>query len=111
MTSAPQDFAAVQPIDDQGRPVGGAADTGDAPAETATATASSEAPAATSTGTTSTGDFGSCSTPEIKFGVGLDNRKETAFEPADKNSFDHGSAQNIDIITRESSFRLPPNLL
>jgi len=28
--------------------------------------------------------FGSCSVPQIKFGVGFDNRKETSFEPADK---------------------------
>ena len=29
------------------------------------------------------GDFGSCSIPQIKFGVGFDNRKETSFEPVD----------------------------
>jgi len=46
------------------------------------------------------GDFGSCSIPEIKFAVGLDGRKETAFEPTDLTSFDHTSADNIDIITQ-----------
>jgi hypothetical protein len=30
------------------------------------------------------GDFGSCSVPEIEFGVGFDGRKETSFQPADK---------------------------
>jgi hypothetical protein len=72
-------FAAVQAIDDQGRPVG-------APAA-----------AAASSGAA---DFGSCSTPAITFAVGLDNRKETSFEPTDLKSFNHGSAQNIDIITK-----------
>jgi hypothetical protein len=40
-------------------------------------------------------NFGSCSTPEIIFAAGLDNRKETAFEPKDLKSFNHGSAQNV----------------
>lgn len=46
------------------------------------------------------GDFGSCSIPEIDFAAGFDGRKETAFQPKDLASFNHGSAQNIDIITR-----------
>ncbi|KAI0049809.1 hypothetical protein FA95DRAFT_1581560 [Auriscalpium vulgare] len=46
------------------------------------------------------GDFGSCTVPQIQFGVGFDNRKETSFEPVDLKSFAHGSAQNIDIITQ-----------
>lgn len=29
--------------------------------------------------------FGSCSTPEIEFGGGFDNRKETSFQPVDKS--------------------------
>jgi hypothetical protein len=36
--------------------------------------------------TASAPNFGSCSTPEIKFAVGLDNRKETAFAPIDSGS-------------------------
>lgn len=46
------------------------------------------------------GNFGSCSVPEIQFGAGFDGRRETAFEPVDKVSYNHGSAQNIDIITQ-----------
>ena len=48
----------------------------------------------------SIGDFGSCSVPQITFATGLDGRKETAFEPTDLKSYNHGSAQNIDIITQ-----------
>ena len=62
------------------------------------------------------GDFGSCTVPQIQFGTGFDNRKETSFEPVDQSmlqcywmqfatelpieSYNHGSAQNIDIITQ-----------
>ncbi|KAF8149906.1 hypothetical protein B0H34DRAFT_166975 [Crassisporium funariophilum] len=45
-------------------------------------------------------DFGSCTVPQIEFGVGFDNRKETSFQPTDKQSFNHGSAQNVAIITQ-----------
>ena len=71
----------------------------------------------------SIGDFGSCSVPQIEFGDAFDNRKETSFQPVDKGesnapsfhldcsidssfffhlvaSFDHSSADNIDIITQ-----------
>jgi hypothetical protein len=44
--------------------------------------------------------FGKCSAPEIIFQTGLDNRKETAFEPKDLTSFPHTSAQNINIISQ-----------
>ncbi|EJD06901.1 uncharacterized protein FOMMEDRAFT_17361 [Fomitiporia mediterranea MF3/22] len=67
---------------------------------TATATNAGDAPAATSTAASGIGDFGSCSVPQIEFGTGFDNRKETSFEPVDEASFNHGSAQNIDIITQ-----------
>ena len=70
------------------------------------------------------GNFGSCSVPEIQFGAGFDGRRETSFEPVDKGkpsypclyhplerfrltllprypvNYNHGSAQNIDIITQ-----------
>lgn len=99
-------------------------DATDAPTATSTdaVTVSVSAPEATSTAAASSiGDFGSCSVPQIEFGVGFDNRKETSFEPVDKSTFsrifcgqgnltlfmpysvasyDHGSAQNIDIITQ-----------
>ncbi|KAF8825149.1 hypothetical protein HHX47_DHR7000696 [Lentinula edodes] len=42
---------------------------------------------------------GSCTVPQIQFGVGFDNRRETAFEPVDQTSYNHGSADNIAVIT------------
>ncbi|KAF9031018.1 hypothetical protein BDZ89DRAFT_1132139 [Hymenopellis radicata] len=65
----------------------------------ASATASSTAAAASSTAT-DIGNFGSCSVPQIEFATGFDGRKETSFEPVDKTSFNHGSAQAIGIIAQ-----------
>ncbi|KZT25910.1 hypothetical protein NEOLEDRAFT_1156051 [Neolentinus lepideus HHB14362 ss-1] len=110
-------FATVQPLDDQGNPVGAvsssaaaaattaAASTAAVVATSAAATISSAAAAASSsaasTGSSSgIGNFGSCSVPQIEFGVGFDNRKETSFQPTDKASYNHGSADNGDIITQ-----------
>ncbi|KAG7142523.1 hypothetical protein HYQ45_001140 [Verticillium longisporum] len=42
-------------------------------------------------------DFGSCADPSIQFAEGLDGRAEASFGPA--GDFDHGSANNVDIIT------------
>jgi hypothetical protein len=64
------DFAAVTPLDDHGDPVGGQSNNGIAPASSST----------------SNPNFGNCSTPQVKFAVGLDGRKETAFAPVDKGS-------------------------
>lgn len=44
------------------------------------------------------GNFGKCSVPQITFATGLDGRTEAAFVPTDKTSFNHGSAQQIDVI-------------
>jgi hypothetical protein len=44
-------------------------------------------------------DFGTCGSPEIKFAFGLDGRTEAAFEAVDETSFNHGSADNIGVIT------------
>ncbi|KAI5118476.1 hypothetical protein M0805_003737 [Coniferiporia weirii] len=64
------------------------------------ATGASLAAAPTATGKSSTAaSFGSCSSPEIKFAAGLDGRKETAFAPLNTNSFNHGSADAITVIT------------
>ncbi|RPD59979.1 hypothetical protein L226DRAFT_462918 [Lentinus tigrinus ALCF2SS1-7] len=79
-------FADVVAIDDQGNAIAG--------------TGSAAAQQALTDGSGGIGDFGSCSVPQIEFGTGFDNRKETAFEPVDKTSYNHGSAQNIDIITQ-----------
>ncbi|KAF5327607.1 hypothetical protein D9619_004807 [Psilocybe cf. subviscida] len=115
-------FNAVAVIDDQGRTVspgtGGSATP--APVTTATAPAATSAPASGNTnndntnngGNTGNGDantgndnggignFGKCTVPEIEFAAGFDNRRETSFQPTDKTSFPHSSAQNIDIITQ-----------
>lgn len=117
------DFAAVTAIDDQGRAVAGtgsgAADAG-AGADAGNANAGSDAntgnaannsdnagadagntgAAANAGSSAGIGDFGSCSVPQIEFGVGFDGRKETSFQPADKASFNHGSAQAIGIIAQ-----------
>ncbi|KAJ3488269.1 hypothetical protein NLJ89_g11636 [Agrocybe chaxingu] len=39
-------------------------------------------------------------TTTIEFAAGFDGRRETSFQPKDKASYNHGSAQNINIITR-----------
>lgn len=61
------------------------------------------APAATQPATVASSssalDFGSCSDPAIVFGAGFDGRTEDSFEPANKNNFNHGSADNIAIIS------------
>ena len=49
-------------------------------------TVSVSAPAATSTASSDIGDFGSCTVPQIEFGTGFDNRKETSFQPVDKST-------------------------
>ncbi|KAI0033075.1 hypothetical protein K488DRAFT_26710, partial [Vararia minispora EC-137] len=106
-------FANVAEVDNQGNVVpgtgsssaaSGAASAAAVTAAAATANAvvssSASAAAATATGSAGIGNFGSCSVPQIEFGVGFDNRKETSFQPVDKTSYPHGSAQNIDIITQ-----------
>ncbi|KAI5122268.1 hypothetical protein M0805_002349 [Coniferiporia weirii] len=100
------DFAAIAEVDDQGNVVAGTGSSASSAATSASASvpaatasaASAAAPAASAA--SSIGDFGSCSVPQIQFGTGFDNRKETSFEPVDQTSFNHGSAQNIDIITQ-----------
>jgi hypothetical protein len=44
-------------------------------------------------------DFGTCTDPAIVFGAGFDGRNQDSFEPANKASFNHGSALNIGVIT------------
>lgn len=72
-------FSAITPLDDQGRPVNSSF---------------------SNSSSSGTADFAKCSKPEIKFAVGLDGRKETAFAPVDPRSYNHGSADNIDVITQ-----------
>ncbi|KAI0326626.1 hypothetical protein GY45DRAFT_73962 [Cubamyces sp. BRFM 1775] len=102
------DFSSVAAVDDQGNVIAGstsgsasAAASNTAVAATASSSAStSSATSAASSSSSGIGNFGSCSVPQIEFGVGFDNRKETSFQPVDKTSYNHGSAQNIDIITQ-----------
>ncbi|KAJ7126387.1 hypothetical protein C8R43DRAFT_1028801 [Mycena crocata] len=72
------------------------ADAGEATISAVTGTTT----AANAGSTSAIGDFGKCSLPEIKFAAGLEGRKETAFIPNDLTSYNHGSAQNIGIITQ-----------
>jgi hypothetical protein len=68
---------------------------------TASATTSDAAPAAPTPAPASGGiDLGSCTDPTIKFGAGIENRKETSFIPNNTKEFAHGSAQNSAIITQ-----------
>ena len=62
-----------------------------AQATSAAATTTAASAAASSTDSASQiGDFGKCTVPQIEFGVGFDNRKETSFQPVDQTSYDHG---------------------
>ncbi|TFK50394.1 hypothetical protein OE88DRAFT_249467 [Heliocybe sulcata] len=101
-------FADVASVDDQGKVIAGtgSGSASSSASASASATSTSAAAAATTaagnnaaTSDSSIGNFGSCTTPQIEFGVGFDNRKETSFEPVDKTSYNHGSAQGIQIIT------------
>ncbi|KAI0359976.1 hypothetical protein OH77DRAFT_1493446 [Trametes cingulata] len=94
-------FAAVASVDDQGNIVAGTGSSDASSSNSGSADAgSSDNASSGSAAAGSIGDFGKCSVPQIEFGVGFDNRKETSFQPVDKTSFNHGSAQNIDIITQ-----------
>ncbi|GLB40387.1 hypothetical protein LshimejAT787_0802580 [Lyophyllum shimeji] len=101
-------FAAVAAVDNQGKVVPGTGSGNGAPASTAATNSDAAVPTSTAaapatsaaTGSGGIGNFGKCSVPQIEFGAGFDGRKETSFQPADKTSFNHGSAQNIDIISR-----------
>lgn len=79
------------------------------PSATATASAdtcsgstavASDSGASAKVASTSSLDLGSCSgsSPFIDFGPGFDGRKENSFEPADKATFNHGSALNIGVV-------------
>ncbi|EIM90910.1 uncharacterized protein STEHIDRAFT_49601 [Stereum hirsutum FP-91666 SS1] len=106
------DFAAVASVDDQGNIIAGTGSSSAAASSAATATTASASAAVATTAnaavasssstasSSSIGDFGSCTVPQIQFATGFDNRKETSFEPVDQTSYNHGSAQNIDIITQ-----------
>ncbi|OBZ72196.1 hypothetical protein A0H81_07966 [Grifola frondosa] len=101
------DFAAVAVVDDTGKTISpgtGSSSTVAVSASAATLAGTTTASAVATTATASTssgiGDFGKCSVPQIEFGTGFDGRKETSFEPVDQTSYNHGSAQNIDIITQ-----------
>ncbi|KAF2835127.1 hypothetical protein M501DRAFT_942727 [Patellaria atrata CBS 101060] len=54
-------------------------------------------------------DFGNCDSPAIIFAAGLDGRKENSFAPANQDSYTHGSALNIGVITSFIQDRLKSN--
>lgn len=60
----------------------------------------STTPTPTST-TSSAADFGTCTgaNPTITFGPGFDGRNTDSFEPVDEQTFNHGSALGIGVIT------------
>ncbi|KAL1744383.1 hypothetical protein HDZ31DRAFT_38732 [Schizophyllum fasciatum] len=87
-------FSAIKAVAASGSGDSGSSATTSAAASTATTKA------AAATGNTGGADFGSCSTPQIEFAAGFDGRRETSFQPADKASFNHGSAQAIGIISQ-----------
>lgn len=45
-------------------------------------------------------DLGSCTDPTMIFAQGLEGRKETTFQPNNLDEFNHGAAQNQNIITQ-----------
>ncbi|KAJ7069844.1 hypothetical protein C8F01DRAFT_1114245 [Mycena amicta] len=105
------DFRDVQAVDDQGNAIAGStggsvsvAATGAAQAAQTTVAAAqttvAAAPPVVTATSSSIGNFGKCSIPQIEFATGFDGRKETSFQPVDKVSFNHGSAQAIAIITQ-----------
>ena len=76
------DFAAIASVDDQGNVVAG---TGSGTASAASSAVTNAAVAVSTSSSSGIVNFGSCSVPQIEFGVGFDNRKETSFEPVDKS--------------------------
>lgn len=79
-------FVSVQAFDDQGRAVAGTGSGNAANASPAASAGTTTPTAAAGTGS-GIGNFGKCTTPEIEFGVGFDNRKETSFQPTDQSEF------------------------
>ncbi|KAB5591722.1 hypothetical protein CTheo_4836 [Ceratobasidium theobromae] len=67
---------------------------------TTSATTDSAVPAVTGTPSNGNIDLGSCTDPTIRFGAGIEGRKETSFIPNNTKEFTHGSAQNSAIITQ-----------
>jgi hypothetical protein len=92
-------FKTVEAISNDGVPIAGS--TGNTSSVAASATTDAGTAAASSTASSSaSGNFGSCSVPEIEFGTGFDGRKETSFQPVNKTSYNHGSAQDIFTIAQ-----------
>ncbi|KAF8896338.1 hypothetical protein BD779DRAFT_577336 [Infundibulicybe gibba] len=73
---------------------------GEFASSTTTAAPATTTTVATTPDSVSNSNFGACTTPQIQFGTGFDGRKETSFEPVDKASFNHGSSQDVQTITK-----------
>lgn len=78
-------------VDDQGRIVGGinsSSAVSSAASGPNTFVASRSVTVASLAPTAAPGaDFGSCSVPEIEFGVGFDGRRATSFQPVDRSQW------------------------
>jgi len=75
-------FKAVTPLDDHGDPIGA----NNAPGSTSPNNSATSVNSSAVNSSASGANFGSCSTPQIKFAAGLDGRKETAFVAVDQGS-------------------------
>ncbi|KAL1693880.1 hypothetical protein GGG16DRAFT_48551 [Schizophyllum commune] len=97
-------FSAIKAVAPSGSGTSASSDSSSASGSTATTTAAASAAttqaASSSSGNLGGASFGSCSVPQIEFAAGFDGRRETSFQPTDKTSFNHGSAQAIDIISQ-----------
>ncbi|KAF4597270.1 hypothetical protein EYR40_007722 [Pleurotus pulmonarius] len=102
----PTGFVDIPARDTSGTPIPGTGSvTGSSssislPASTATSASASTATTPSSSNSDGLGDFGSCTVPQIEFGAGFDNRRETSFRPVDRTSYPQSSATDVDTVTR-----------
>ncbi|KAI5894122.1 uncharacterized protein SCHCODRAFT_02623780 [Schizophyllum commune H4-8] len=94
-------FSAIKAVAPSGGSTSsGNSGSGSSATTTAAASAATTQAASSSSGNLGGASFGSCSVPQIEFAAGFDGRRETSFQPTDKTSYSHGSAQAIDIISQ-----------
>ncbi|KDQ24717.1 hypothetical protein PLEOSDRAFT_1047638 [Pleurotus ostreatus PC15] len=102
----PTGFVDIPARDTSGTPipgtgsVAGSSSSVSLPASTVTSASASAQTTPSSSNSDGLGDFGSCTVPQIEFGAGFDNRRETSFRPVDRTSYPQGSAPDVDTVTR-----------
>ncbi|KAG9224911.1 hypothetical protein CCMSSC00406_0001938 [Pleurotus cornucopiae] len=102
----PTGFVDIPARDTSGTPipgtgsVAGSSSSVSLPASTVTSASASAQTTPSSSNSDGLGDFGSCTVPQIEFGAGFDNRRETSFRPVDRISYPQGSAPDVDTVTR-----------